>query len=255
MSWILTASGAVAGPPDITAAFAAGPPEGRQQRLERSDVVDAGTGARLRLTARPGGALQASLDWTDLEVRKVMQPSGDFHVRVAGRGDLVVFVRAGNRLRISRNGHTAASMVDQADEDGLDQVQHVLAGSRALRQFRGLFGRLGEETLGTAPGVAIDNLDALIGILLGEPTAVERRNPRAETAAARLSFVTCRADGNCFTAYVNEVVPAWDDFTQCVDDVRWFPGMQEVCAFVWLLRVESAWFHFIGCSSIPLRSN
>jgi hypothetical protein len=29
--------------------------------------------------------------------------------------------------------------------------------------------------------------------------------------------------------------------------------MQEVCAFTWLLRAESAWFRFIGCSSFPLK--
>ena len=53
--------------------------------------------------------------------------------------------------------------------------------------------------------------------------------------------------------YEGEVVASWDDFSQCVDDVKWFPGLQEVCAFTWLLRVESAWFRFIGCSSIPLK--
>ena len=62
------------------------------------------------------------------------------------------------------------------------------------------------------------------------------------------------AGPTCYSEYEGEVIAAWDDFSQCVDDVKWYPGLQEVCAFTWLLRVESAWFRFIGCSSIPLKA-
>jgi len=253
MGWVLTASGSLAAPLEFIDRPSASSPQSEPRRIERAEVVDVGTGAELRLTAKPGGALRASLTWPDLDASKIVQPNGDFHARIAGRRDVLVLVRTGNRLRVTRGGQTAVLVLDGADEDGLDLVQMVLAGSHAARAFRGLHRRLSQESRESAPGVALDNLDVLLAILQGETGAVDRRAPVRREAGWQLSRVSCGAGPTCFTEYEGEVVASWDDFSQCVDDVRWFPGLQEVCAFTWLLRVESAWFRFIGCSSIPLR--
>jgi hypothetical protein len=250
MGWILTASGAVAGTPAIVAAFAPRCEQSPQQRLERSEVIDVATGAELRLTRRSNGALQTSLVWTDLEVRKVVQSNGDFSLRLAGRHDLVVMTRMAERLRVTRNGQTAVLLLSQSDEDGLDQVQQVLAGSRAMRAFRSLWSRLAPDTLGSAPGVSIDLVDAMLGILQGDPGVLDRRNPRP---AGRFSRALFRADGSCFTEFEADVIAAWDDLARCIDEVRWFPGLQEMCALTWLLKVESSWFRFISCSAFPLK--
>ena len=254
MGWVLTASGSLAGPIEFLDRPPASRPQSEQRRVERADVMDAGTGAELRLTATPGGALRASLTWTELDASKIVQPNGDFHARIAGRRDVLVLVRTGNRLRVTRGGQTAVLVLDGADEDGLDLVQMVLAGSHAARAFRGVHRRLSQESRESAPGVALDNLDVLLAILQGETGAVDRRAPARREAGWQLSRVSRGAGPTCFSDYEGEVVASWDDFSQCVDDVRWFPGLQEVCAFSWLLRVESAWFRFIGCSSIPLRA-
>jgi hypothetical protein len=145
-------------------------------------------------------------------------------------------------------------LLDRGDEDGLDLVQQVLAGSHAARAFRGVHQRLSPESRESAPGAALDNLDALLGILQGEPAALDRRAPARRDGGWRLARVAARVGPTCYSEYEGEVISAWDDFAQCVDDVKWFPGLQEVCAFTWLLRVESAWFRFIGCSSIPLKA-
>ena len=250
MGWILTASGAIAGTPSVVAAFAPRCEQSPQQRLERSDVIDVATGAQLRLTKRSNGALQTSLVWTDLEVRKVVQSNGDFSLRLAGRHDLVVMTRMAERLRVTRNGQTAVLLLSQSDEDGLDQVQQVLAGSRAMRAFRSLRRRLTPDSLASAPGVSIDLIDGLLGVIHGDPSVYDRRDPAASGRFSRVSF---RLGGSCYAEFESEVVAAWDDFAQCVDDVKWFPGLQELCAMTWLLRVESSWFRFIGCSSIPLK--
>jgi len=251
MGWILTASGAIAGMPAVAATYAPRCEQSPQQRLERSELVDAATGAELRLTRRGNGALQTSLTWSDLEVRKVVQPSGDFSVRLAGRHDLLVMMRTEGRLRVTRNGQTAVLLLNQSDEDGLDQVQQVLAGSRATRAFRSLRSRLTADSLASAPGVSIDLVDAMLGILHGDPGVYDRRDPRA---ADRFSRVSLALNLSCFAEYESDVTAAWGDFAQCVDDVKWFPGLQELCAMTWLLKVESSWFHFIGCSSIPLKA-
>jgi hypothetical protein len=142
-------------------------------------------------------------------------------------------------------------LLNQSDEDGLDQVQQVLAGSRAMRAFRSLRSRLTAESLASAPGVSIDLVDVILGILHGDPGVYDRRDPRT---AGRFSRVSLAGDASCFPEYESDVTAAWDDFAQCCDDVKWFPGLQELCAITWLLKVESSWFRFIACSSIPLRA-
>jgi hypothetical protein len=252
MGWVLTASGSLAGPLDLVEKLPVPLLQAEQRRIERPEIVDADTGAGLRLTAKAGGALQASLAWTDLDVAKVTQPNGDFHARLAGRQDLVVVVRTANRLRVTRGGQTASVAMDQADEEGLDLLQQLLAGSRAVRAFRGLHRRLNQESRESAPGVSLDGLDALLGILQGDPAAVDRRAPGRE-GGWRISRVACTLYRSCYAEYEAEVIAAWNDYAQCIDDVKWYPGLQEVCAFTWLIRAESAWFRFIGCSSIPLK--
>jgi len=253
MGWVLTASGSLAGPPETVERFKVDSPQADQRRLERPEVIDEGTGAQLRLTARAGGALRASLTWTDLDVSKIVQANGDFHARLAWPQDLLVLVRTGSRLRVTRGGQTADLLLDRGDEDGLDLVQGVLAGSRAARAFRGAYRRLSQESRESAAGVSLDNLDALLGLLQGEPAAVDRRVPPRRDGGGRLARVASPLRPSCYSEYEEEVIRAWDDYVQCIDDVKWFPGLQEVCAFTWLLRVESAWFRFIGCSSIPIK--
>jgi len=253
MGWVLTASGSLAGPIDALEPLAVPKAQSDQRRLERPEIVDANTGAELRLTARAGGTLQVSLTSADLQVGKVVQPDGDFHVRVASGHDLLVLVRTASRLRVTRGGESATVQLDRSDEQGLDAAQIVLAGSHAARAFRRAHRQLSPESRESAPGVALDNLDILLAILQGDPGAVDRRAPASREIGARLSRVSCGAESSCYSEYEGEVTLAWGDFAQCCDDVRWYPLLQEVCAFTWLLRVESAWFRFIGCSSIPLK--
>ena len=253
MGWVLTASGSLAGTPDLLERFPVVAGQAEQRRLERAEVTDAATGAELRLTEKTGGGLQASLTWMELDVAKVVQANGDFHVRIAARQDVLVLVRTGNRLRVTRGGRTAVLLLDRIDEDGLDHAQNVVAGSHALRAFRGVRRQLGLDAQESAPGVALDRLDALLGILQGDPGALDGRAPARRHAGVGLTRVSCGVDPTCYSDYESEVIRSWDDYVQCIDDVKWFPLMQEVCAFTWLLRAESAWFQFIGCSSIPLK--
>jgi len=250
MGWVLTASGAVAGSPGIAAMLAPRIVQAPEQRMERLVVIDPGTGAELRLSGRGNGAVQATLRWQDFELRKVTQPNGDFNVRLAGRQDLVVLVRTGERLRVSRNGLSASYTIGQTDEDGFDQAQQVLAGSRATRQFRQLRSRLAADSLASVPGVSIDLADALLGLLQGDRSVLNRYESGGPW---RLSRAAARTGPTCYSEWEAETLAAWDDLVKCIDDVKWYPGMQELCAFTWLLRVESAWFRFVACSAFPLK--
>ncbi|MCX6551335.1 MAG: hypothetical protein NTY02_10095 [Acidobacteria bacterium] len=225
-------------------------PAASQQRWERTEVVDATTGAEVRLTGSASAALQVQVSWPEIEFRKVIQANGDYNVRMRSRHDLVVMVRTGDRLRVTRNGRTATVSLAQTDEAGLDQAQEVLAGSRAVRAFRALEARLADETRESAPGIALETVDALLGILQGDTSILYRRRARL---SGQLFRVASSGGNACFETYAIDVTASWDDLVRCIDEVSWFPGLQEGCALIWLLRVESSWFQFIGCSSIPLK--
>lgn len=250
MAWILTASGAIANPPvEMLSHSTVCAVASQQQRWERTEVVDEATGADVRLTARPNGALQVQASWPDFEFRKIMQANGDYDLRLRGRQDLVVFIKTADRLRVTRGGRTATVSLVQPDDHGLDTVQQVLAGSRAVRMFRGLHAGLADDTLDSVPGMALDSTEALIGVLQGNPSIGGRRRP---VSRGRVAQASLGSKNPCFDHYEAQVNEDWNWFAGCVGDVKWIPGGPEACAFVWAIKVESAWFLFVKCSAFPL---
>ena len=39
----------------------------------------------------------------------------------------------------------------------------------------------------------------------------------------------------------------------CLNSFAVYNPMRQVCAFIWTLQVESAWFQFLSCSSFPVK--
>ena len=249
VGWLLAPSGAVASaPPGHSAYPAVCAVQAVQQPAERAAVVDERTGAELRLTARPNGALQVRVTWPDFEFRKVIQPNGDFTLRLAGSQDLAVVVRVGDWLRVTRNGKTAVLSTTQTDEPGLERAQQVVAGSRAMRMFRTLHSRLSEDTLTSAPGMMVDITDVQIGVLQGDSGVLERRRGKPQ---GRLTRAALGGRERCWDEYESNVTHAWGEFGGCVHDMQWIPGGPEMCAIVWTIQVEGAWFGYLSCCGFP----
>jgi hypothetical protein len=221
---------------------------GRGRALGAPQIVDQATGSTIRIIARASGAMLTEFRGPGLDLDKVSHASGDFSVRIQGDHDVLSLVRAGDLLRVSRNGRSASVNLLDAGDDALEDVQHLLAGSRAARLFRTLLGRLSPETIQTPAAAGVDVVDALLGVLQGDAASVERRR---QTTRAGGQMVMMMADGGtCYDNWESAVVYAWSDFVACCADV---PLLSQACAFQWVLRVESAWFKFIACSSIPIK--
>jgi hypothetical protein len=252
VGWCLTPSGSIAGtvpdymkyPETCAVRTAVAPP------AERTELIDERTGAQLRVTARPNGAVQVGMTWTDFDFRKIIQPNGDFTLRLAGGPDTVLVILTGDRLRVTRNGRTAVFRHGEADEPGFEQVQRVIAGSRAMRMFRTLRARLGDDTLASVPGIIVDVTDVQVGVLQGDGGVLERRRPRA---SGRVQRVASGGQNKCYEEWEFEVNVAWRVFEQCVDEYKWYPGGPDACGFVWTVRVEGAWFKYLACCSFPLK--
>ena len=251
-AWVLAPSGAAAWnlPPHPPLAACAVGDEPAPRPAERTEVVDDSTGAQLRVTAKPNGAYQVRMTLHDFDFRKDVQPNGDFSLLLSGGQDVVVIVRAGARLRVTRNGRVATVQVGDSDESGLEQAQHVLAGSRAVRQFRNLQGRLGEDTLASIPGLLVDVTDVQIGVLQGDGGVLERRR---RPSGGRIVQARFTPQNKCYQEWEFEVNAAWDVLQQCVYDHRWIPMGPDACAIVWTVRVEGAWFKYLACCSFPMK--
>jgi hypothetical protein len=208
----------------------------------------------MRLTRLRSGALRLDIDSDNLQVRKTLHANGDFDLALRAADDLLTVVRRGERLRVLRRDRTVDVATASLAEGDLDRLQEQLAGSTAVRRFRAMKSMLAPPTRCTGLGAAVDLIDMLIGVLKGEPPS-----PGAAATAPRASAISAgeaqaEAGGpTCYEIWVAEVVEAWDDYEGCINSFVWYNPLREVCALAWVIRVESAWFRLIGCSSIPIK--
>jgi hypothetical protein len=89
--------------------------------------------------------------------------------------------------------------------------------------------------------------DAAVGQLTGDVGAVRR--------AAR--FLAHAGDSNrrpaallpeCFQTMDSDMIFALDDYASCLGSVWGNVLWEDLCAWRWVVEVESVWFQFIGCS-------
>ena len=58
---------------------------------------------------------------------------------------------------------------------------------------------------------------------------------------------------DCYGVWEQRVMTAWMDYMGCVIDVNPWAPLQLMCAARWSLQVESYWWTFIACSSLPFK--
>ena len=262
MGLVWTASGALAATPEARALLAeerlvqAGS-QNRPPARGTYELRDNATAVVMRLARAGAGALQLDIEGDGLEVRKVSLPNGDFNIRMKWDTDVLVLVRTGDRLRASRRGQTAVISMSQPDQSGFEGIQQVLAGSIAARQFRILRRMVSPATIETGIGAAVEMVDSLVGLLQGEASPIRPRQAKRVDAPVSLMASEMEAGdgGSCYSGWESEVLAAWTDYESCVNSFSWWNPCREVCAFLWVIRVESAWFKLIGCSAIPLKAD
>jgi len=245
---------AVADPPGPQRSAAASAPQGRLAARPTPELIDEATGAAMHLTRLRSGALQVDLEAENLEVRTTLHPNGDVDLTLRAEGDSCVVWRRGEHVRVGRNGRSVGFGARSLGDGELDQIQDVLSGSSAIRRFRAMKSTLSPATRRSVLGVSVAVIDLLIGVLKGEPPP-PHVDAAAQSTSARASADSWEGgDGpSCFESWKQEVVGAWKDYEECINSFSWYNPMREVCAFEWVLRVESAWFKFLGCSCIPMK--
>ncbi len=232
------------------ATHATAPAVPQVQRDERTDTT-------FFFTAENDGAVRIRIAAANvLQVEKVVYPDGHFTIVLQAGSDRVSVGVSEGVLDVERGRRSLRLALSKPANDDWMRLRTMLVGSRALDLFRALALELDEALASTPGGAAVALSDAVLGYLDGDVGAVDRLDRRYRRAArARIqvaaSFLV-RQNG-CWDRYQEMVVAAADDYSSCRRTFSWYNPRQAECVFVWSLQAESAWFQFLGCSSIPVK--
>jgi len=241
-----------------SAGAAAATPVERTLRPVRlvQDLPELGLSAGVTMEADGGLAVTATAG--DLTVRKQVYADGRFVVRVATRGeDRLLISSAGNGLKVAYGTEATVELRADRDVDYDGKARRVrgwLARSDAVQRFRQINEALEQQDTLSPEALSLRVTGALLAELLGDPGAAQRLS-RSITArlAHRLRKVQAGHTPSCWDTYQRLVVQAANALESCLNSFAVYNPMRQVCAFVWTLQVESAWFQFLSCSSIPMK--
>ncbi len=173
------------------------------------------------------------------------------HVRIDVPGDwFALDAGTTGTARLTRNGKSMTLSMTAAREE-VAKAQQFAAGSKALAGFESLASALDSSTRPEAQSVLTSF--ALLHAVRGSvaPARELARTVQAMHAgnARRASWKTGEEmPYACWIDYATTVSLYTAEYSQCYLDYGWIPGLQAVCTFEWVVRVELAWFWLIGCS-------
>ena len=143
----------------------------------------------------------------------------------------------------------------------MERVRALLAGSRAVKQYRRLAASVEEsdEASPASHGVLIGA--SVVHLLDGDPGApsrIARRLAARRPAAARRNVAAVQdpsgagSSEDCWATYETRVNQAYNDFWDCMRTRQWwtYEVISYACSGVWTVRVEGYWFQYLKCSAL-----
>jgi hypothetical protein len=240
---IAAAGGATAGP-DV------------QPRPIRAVQSDAELGLTTSTAVASDGAFVVSAQAAGLTIDKRVYGDGRFDVRIAlGQRDRVVIAADAEGISVSA-GHEKTVRLNPAVDNGHEEkgrrVRGWLASSGAVARFRQLVDALERRGARDPEALSLRATGALVAELLGDPGAARRFGQAVAGSGATLRKVQ-QYTQSCWDVYQRLVLQASYQLESCIASFAVYNPLRQVCAAVWILQVESAWFQFLSCSAIPLK--
>ncbi len=220
------------------------------------DVPELGLSAGVTMGEDGGFAVTATAG--DLTVSKQVYADGRFVVRVATQGeDRLLISGAANGLTVAYGAEAAVDLRADGDVDYEGKARRVrgwMARSDAVQRFRLINEALEQQDALSPEALSLRVTGALVAELLGDPGAAQRLS---RSLSARLANRLRKAQSgyttSCWDTYQRLVVSAANALQSCLNSFAVYNPMRQVCAFIWTLQVESAWFQFLSCSSFPVK--
>ena len=222
-------------------------PAAQVTRNEKADVT-----FELRQSADGGAEVTAGSG--GLQVTKTVGSTGDFRLQLKTDRDTVTIDVSGKGTRV----HRGRAVVDLSRQRPVQarqaEARRLLAESDAVLQYRGLADALMAADDRSPSAMAVIIGDAVLGVLAGDVGATRR----TAQFLARVGDRNRRPVGmavDCFTVMETRMMEAWNDYGACWVSVSSNPLAnlyQQMCAYRWVVQVESYWFSFVSCSGLNL---
>ena len=228
----------------------------RELRPVRATQDAAELGFTAGVSASADGALVVTAHAAGLNVEKHVYGDGLFSVLLAfGRADKVVISGDIDGIAVASGREPAVRLrpgTDREIEQKNRRVRSWLAASPAIDRFRQLVEVLDRQDARGAEALSLRATGALVGELLGDPGAARRfgRSIAPRGAGLRLAQQYTQSCWDVYNRLVNNA--AWQ-LESCIASFASYNPLRQVCAFVWVMQVESAWFQFLSCSAVPLK--
>jgi hypothetical protein len=221
------------------------------------DLPELGLSAGVRMEA--DGALAVSATAGELTVRKQVYADGRFVVRVATQGeDRLLISGTASGLKVTYGREAALELRADRDSDYDSKARRVrgwLARSDAVQRFRQINEALEQQDALSPEALSLRVTGALVSELLGDPGAAQRlgRSISSKLAHRLRKVQNGYTAASCWDTYQRLVMAAANALEGCLNSFAVYNPMRNLCAFVWTLQVESAWFQFLSCSSFPMK--
>jgi hypothetical protein len=220
--------------------------------LPATATVDARTGLAISMEEREAGAVTVRATGHGLDVLKSVKGDGEFTLSIRANGDAFAVAGTATAIVISRGAESVRIDTARPEPGAYGKAAALLSGSPALRLFRSAVSRLGPETRETPGGLALELGDVLLRIVQDDPGAVDRFR-EARTPEGRGAYRVALLSRRCYADWEAEALAAWGSYESCYNDFSWWSGGREVCAMMYLLRVEGAWFEYLTCVGFPTK--
>jgi hypothetical protein len=217
-------------------------------QVSRNDRAD----LTFEVRPSPDGTFTVQAGGTELSVRKTVDESGSWTLEIQTRNDKVVLSVGPQGLNLVRGKKSIAFSLDTATEEQLTDARRLLADSKAVVLFRAASAALEASEDDSGPATSVLIADAIVGALTGDVGAPRRiARHLARHSLSRVRRVGMGTD--CYAVWEGRVMSAWSDYTSCIYDFMPWAPLQILCAARWSLMVESYWWTFIACSSLPFK--
>jgi hypothetical protein len=161
-------------------------------------------------------------------------------------GDKVTIGLTEHSVVIVRNKRRLALSVSSGTIRELDNVGALLGSSQAVRLARAAAAAVQEAEDDSGSSASLVIADALVGLLTGDVGAPGRAarylSRRARTGIRQI------ATNDCYRLWEGRVLTASYEWESCARAFSVWNPTKNLCAFRWVIQVESYWFNFLSCS-------
>lgn len=215
-----------------------------------SSRFDEATGLWFTRQADSAGKITSEVRGRDLSVTKTFA-EGRLTLDIkAGKQSLWISVSR-QQIEIRTGRKRLRFDPARASEEQYHEAKELLAQSRVVSRLRSAAAGVSAAVQNAPEGFEFLLTDAVVAVLDGDPTATRRLKDRFRERLLGLGMQPAAAGaiGNCYDEYRREVYNAMMDADACVNDFEvWNVPMRNLCYFEWTIRVEGAWFEFVGCT-------